>query len=55
MSVKTPLDPLFMEVPIYKTWMEGIDIPNKNPYFFVTTEPNQMGFLNFFFGQNADN
>ena len=30
---------------IYKTWMEGTsDIHNKNPYFFVTTEPNRMGF-----------
>ena len=30
----------------YKTWMEGTyDIPNKNPHFFVTTEPNQMGFF----------
>ena len=28
---------------IYKTWMEGTcDIPYKNTYFFVTTEPNQM-------------
>ena len=28
-----------------KTWMEGtFHIPYKNPYFFVTTEPNQMGF-----------
>ena len=27
--------------------MDGIyDIPNKNPYFFVTTEPNLMGFYN---------
>ena len=26
-----------------KTWMEGTyDIPYKNPYFFVTTVPNQM-------------
>ena len=25
--------------------MEGsYDRPNKNPYFFVTTEPNRMGF-----------
>ena len=25
--------------------MEGTyDIPNKNPHFFVTTEPNRMGF-----------
>ena len=26
--------------------MEGTnyDIPNKNPNFFVTTEPNRMGF-----------
>ena len=25
--------------------MEGTcDIPYKNPYFFVTTKPNQMGF-----------
>ena len=30
---------------IYRTWMEGTyDIPNKNPHFFVTTEPNRMGF-----------
>ena len=28
-----------------KTWMEGTnDIPYKNSYSFVTTEPNQMGF-----------
>ena len=28
-----------------KTWMEGTnDIPFKNTYFFVTTEPNRMGF-----------
>ena len=26
-----------------KTWMEGTnDIPYKNPYFFVTTEPNRI-------------
>ena len=26
--------------------MEGTyDIPNKNPHFFVTTEPNRMGFF----------
>ena len=25
--------------------MEGTyDLPNKNPYFFVTTKPNRMGF-----------
>ena len=31
--------------------MEGTyDIPNKNSHFFVTTEPNQMGFR-----QNANN
>ena len=36
----------FMQMYIYKTSMEGTyDIPNKNPHFFVTTEPNQMGFL----------
>ena len=30
---------------IYTTWMEWTyDIPNKNHYFFVTTEPNWMGF-----------
>ena len=35
-----------------KTWMEGTnDIPYKNSNFFVTTEPNRMGF----FWQNADN
>ena len=29
---------------VYKTWMKGAyDIPNKNPYFFMTTEPNWMG------------
>ena len=39
-------------VNVYKTWMEWTyDIPYKNPYFFVTTEPNRMFFLN----QNADN
>ena len=28
-----------------KTWIEGIyDMPYKNPYFFVTTEPNRMAF-----------
>ena len=28
-----------------KTWMEGThDMPYKNPYFFVTTGPNRMGF-----------
>ena len=27
-----------------KTWMEGTnDIPYKNSYFFMTTEPNWMG------------
>ena len=27
-----------------KTWMEGTyDIPNKNPHFFVTTEPKSDG------------
>ena len=33
--------------------MEGTyhDLTNKNPYFFVTTEPNRM----FFFGQSTDN
>ena len=30
----------FMQMYIYKTWMEGTyDIPNKNKNFFVTTEP----------------
>ena len=32
---------------VYKTWIEGTymyDIPNKNPNFFVTTEPNRIGF-----------
>ena len=30
---------------MYITWMEGAyDMPYKNPYFFVTTEPNWMGF-----------
>ena len=34
-----------------KTWREGThDMPYKNPYFFVTTEPNRMGFH-----QDADN
>ena len=34
-----------------KTWMEGThDMPYKNPYFFVTTGPNRMGFR-----RNADN
>ena len=34
----------FMQI-MYKTWMEGThDKHNKNPYFFVTTEPNRMGF-----------
>ena len=29
-----------------KTWMEGThDTPYKTPYFFVTTEPNRMGFF----------
>ena len=28
-----------------KTWIEGTkDIPYKNSYIFVTTEPNRMGF-----------
>ena len=31
---------------LYKTWMEGTcDIPDKNPYFFMTTEPNRMVFF----------
>ena len=35
----------FMQMYIYKTWMEGTyDIPNKNPDFFVTIEPTLMGF-----------
>ena len=30
---------------MHKTWMEETcDIPYKNPYFFVTTEPNKMSF-----------
>ena len=34
----------YMQI-MYKTWMEDIhDKHNKNPYFFVTTEPNRMGF-----------
>ena len=34
-----------------KTWMEGTHgTPYKNPYFFVTTEPNWLGFR-----QDADN
>ena len=39
----------FMQIHVYilkKTWMVGTyDIPNKNPLFFVTTEPNWMGFF----------
>ena len=32
-------------VDLYKTWMESTyDKYNKNPYFFVTTEPNRMEF-----------
>ena len=31
---------------MYKTWMESTyGKPNINPYFFVTTEPNRMGFF----------
>ena len=35
----------FMEILMYKTWMEGTYDKQQNPYFFVTTEPNRMGFL----------
>ena len=29
-----------------KNWIEGTyDIPKRSPYFFVTTEPNQVGFF----------
>ena len=29
-----------------KPWMEGTcDMPYKDPYFFVITEPNQMEFF----------
>ena len=38
---RTPFE-WFMQC-INKTWMEGTyDKPNKNPYFFVTTEPNRI-------------
>ena len=34
-----------VSLPSVKAWMEGTyDIPYKNHYFFVTTEPNQMEF-----------
>ena len=34
-----------MSLPSVKTGMEGTyDMPYKTPYFFVITEPNQMGF-----------
>ena len=48
----TPLERVLCRF-MYKTWMEGtydIHVPNKNPHFFVTSEPNRMGFC-----QNADN
>ena len=36
---------VFVDAYIYKTCMEGTyDIPTKNPYIFVTTEPYWMGF-----------
>ena len=42
----TPVE-WFMQI-MYKTWMKGTrdmrDKHNKNSYFFVTTEPNRMGF-----------
>ena len=41
----TPVE-WFMQI-MYKTWMEGThDKHNKNPYFFMTTEPNQIKILN---------
>ena len=36
----------FMQMYKYQTWMEGTyDISNKNPNFFVTTEPNLKEFF----------
>ena len=43
----------FMQMYIYKTWMEGTyDTPNKNPHYFVTKNMNQIGWG---FRRNADN
>ena len=45
-SKRHPDTPLAKGLLSVKIWMEGTyDMPYKNPYFFVTTEPNQMGVL----------